>query len=275
MVLVGAWASKATAADKIALMARSVFERAGGTDKGLEQIKFKAARAKIDEALDRLAAHGILGGDNPPQAVIKRDLTKKDPISRTDFLQYFRGLASERDLELRRKQAELAAAQANAAGAAADAARQQALAQEEEARAREAVDRANQDERERDRDTQNAQLQNQNLLLEQQLLRERLAELEWYRRHPNQICPDRKPQIKSTGALPTRQVATTGPQAGRGGNNVPPMTPTGPAARGVGGGTVTGNQPTAAQGPRAGNGASGAGGRGNSSSSSDKGRSKK
>ena len=62
IVLVGAWASTATAADRI-VVARSVFERAGGTDKGLMQVKFKAARVKIDDALDRLAAEGILGGD--------------------------------------------------------------------------------------------------------------------------------------------------------------------------------------------------------------------
>ena len=232
IVFVGAWASTATAADRIALMARSVFERAGGTDKGLMQIRFKAARAKIDDALDRLAAEGILGGDTAPQAVIKRDISNKDPILRTDFLQYFRGLASERDLELRRKHAELAAAQANAAGAAADAERQQALAQEEEARAQEAINDANQNER--DCDPQIKLIENPILLVERQLLRERLVELEWYRLHPNQICPDRKPHIKSTDASPTRQVGTTaGPQSSRGGNDVPPLTTTGPGGAGI------------------------------------------
>jgi hypothetical protein len=265
------WTPTANGADKIAIMARSVFERAGGTDKGLPQSKFRASQTKIVDALDRLAADGILGGEPPPQPVIKRDLSKKDSISRTDFLQYFRGLASERDLELRRKQAELAAGQANAA---ADAARRQAQAREAaaraaeaEAQAQEAIDRPNQTASDPDLDAINRQLEYQNQLLEQQLLKERWAELEWYRLHPNQLYPDRKSQGASTNSPPAWQgVAIVGPQANQGGKSVPPLTTNGPGGQRFG---TPGPQQNSAQGTRVGGGANGAVGSASSSSQAD------
>ena len=105
-------AASANAKDKIAVNARAVFTKAGGTTKdGLSQKQFQAADEKISDALDRMARDGIIGGATPPQVVIKRDLSKKEKISYTEFLQYFRGLASERDLQIRRTLVDQAVAQ--------------------------------------------------------------------------------------------------------------------------------------------------------------------
>ncbi len=70
---------------------------------------------RIDDALDRLARDGLIGGDVPPPMVVKRDLSKKEKIDYTEFLQYFRGLASERDLQLRRELVDQAVATKGAA----------------------------------------------------------------------------------------------------------------------------------------------------------------
>ena len=92
--------SSAVGSDKIAINAKSVFEKAGGTSKsGLSQKQLQAADALIAAALDRLTRDGTIGGATLPAVVGKPDLFKKEKITFTEFLDYFRGLASERDLK--------------------------------------------------------------------------------------------------------------------------------------------------------------------------------
>jgi hypothetical protein len=216
-------------------MAKAVYQRAGGTSKGLSQSKFKDAQDKIDDALDRLAADGVIGGDTAPTVIVVRDLSKKDPISSAEFLQYFRGRASERDLEIRRKLVDAAVGQAGAAAAAANAMRQQALAQQAAAQAQQAAAQAQQAQfdADRDRDTNNGsqaainQLQAQNAELEMQL---RAMELNWYQQHkapidvPHTGGGANQPRTVGGGAGAVTRPVVTAP-----GN---PKTPTNPGLTG-------------------------------------------
>ena len=89
--------SSAVGSDKIAINAKSVFEKAGGTSKhGLSQKQLQAADAIIAAALDRLARDGILGGATLPAVVRKPDLSKKETITDKEFLDYFRWLVRSR-----------------------------------------------------------------------------------------------------------------------------------------------------------------------------------
>jgi hypothetical protein len=173
----------ARAIDKIASNANAVFTKAGGTKKeGMTQKQFQAAENQINAALDRLARAGEIGGNVAPPLVLKRDLSMKEIITDTEFVQYFRGLASERDLQLRREIVDQAIAQQGAAQAAAQAAWEAA----QERRAEERADR-NRD----DWDDERIRRENEELLWRNQ-------ELMWYLQHPRQPLPTPNSKPAST-----------------------------------------------------------------------------
>jgi hypothetical protein len=187
-IVAAAAPSSAVGSDKIAVNAKSVFEKAGGTSKyGLSQKQLQAADAIIAAALDRLARDGTLGGATPPAVVIKRDLSKKEMITYAEFLDYFRGLVSEQDLKIRRALVDQALAQSGAAQAAADAAA---------AEARRAAAIA-----EIDRDPSGYDAKADGVRLENIILQQRNAELLWYLQHPNQVVPH--PETNASNRQPT------------------------------------------------------------------------
>ncbi len=193
------------AIDKIATNAKAVFTKAGGTTKyGLTKEQFQAAEAKISDAINRMARDGIIGGAVAPPVAIKRDLSKKEKITDKEFLDYFRGLASEQDLKIRRALVDQAVAEQAAAQAAAGtaiAAAQQAAADAEAAR------REAQAERELDgADSEQA------LLDREELIR---LELNWYLEHPKQ--PWHRPNSTPSNVPPSSQLGVTGSGAGSAG----------------------------------------------------------
>ncbi len=120
------------AVDRIKTNANTIFANAGGTSKGwLSQKQFQAAEKKIDDAMNRLVRDGTIGSDPAPEIVVKPDLSKKERISWDDFLQYFKGLATQRDLQIRRARVDQALAQQGTAEAAA----KEAWANEQQAEA--------------------------------------------------------------------------------------------------------------------------------------------
>jgi hypothetical protein len=145
----------------------------------MTQKQFQAAENAIDDALDRLARAGVIGGDVAPPMVLVRDLSMKEIITYSDFVQYFRGLASERDLQLRREAVDQAAAQQGAAQAAAQAAWEALHAEEFLERERERADR---DRDDHDRDDRRVRRENEEL-------QRRNQELMWYLQHPRQLVP--------------------------------------------------------------------------------------
>jgi hypothetical protein len=194
------------AADKIVTNAQAIFAKAGGTKKdGMTQKQFQAAENRIDDALDRLTRDGVIGGDMPPPLVFKRDLSKKEKIDYTEFLQYFRGLASERDLQLRRELVDRAVAKKWAAQAAAEAAWENAQELRAEALAEWERQQANRD---RDDDSrQDRQIRDENAELQR-----RNAELAWYLQHPRQPVP--QPESKPTNSQQAQNGSTPGGSTG-------------------------------------------------------------
>jgi hypothetical protein len=210
------------AIDKIATNAKAVFTKAGGTTKeGLTKEQFHAAEAKISDAINRMARDGIIGGAVAPPVAIKRDLSKKDKITYLEFLDYFRGIASEQDLKIRRALVDQAVAEQAAAQAAAGtaiAAAQQAAADAEAAR------REAQAERERDgAESEQARLDREDREL--QLIR---LELMWYLEHPKQ--PWHRPNSTPSNVPPSGQLGVAasgagGAGAGAGSGNPKPGKP--------------------------------------------------
>ena len=204
--------SSAVGSDKIAVNAKSVFEKAGGTSKyGLSQKQLQAADAIIAAALDRLARDGTLGGATPPAVVIKPDLSKKETITYAEFLDYFRGLVSEQDLRIRRALVDQALAQSGAAQAAADA----AAAEAQRAAAVAEIDR--------DRSGYDAEADRIRI---DTMLQQRNAELLWYLQHPNQVVPH--PETKASNRQPTigqNTAAANGNSAAKG-TDATPVQPT-------------------------------------------------
>jgi hypothetical protein len=174
---------KARAIDKIASNANAIFIKAGGTKKdGMTQMQFQAAENQIDDALDRLARAGVIGGEVPPAAALARDLSLKEIITYTEFVQYFRGLASERDLQLRREMVDQAIAQQGAARAAAEAAW-------EAARERRVEELLLREEERADRDRDETKRDEGRIRRENEELQRRNQELMWYLQHPRQPLP--------------------------------------------------------------------------------------
>jgi hypothetical protein len=188
----------ARAIDKIASNANAIFTKAGGTKKeGMTQKQFQAAENQINAALDRLARAGVIGGNVAPPLVLKRDVSMKEIITDPEFVQYFRGLASERDLQLRREMVDQAIAQQGAAQAAAQAAW--------EATRRHAEERADRDRDEANRDDERIRRENEELQW-------RIQELMWYVKHPRQPLPtpDNKPANTQQAQNGTNQGGSTG-----------------------------------------------------------------
>ena len=214
--------SSAVGSDKIAINAKSVFEKAGGTSKsGLSQKQLQAADALIAAALDRLTRDGTIGGATLPAVVGKPDLSKKEKITYTEFLDYFRGLASERDLKIRRALVDQALAQPGAAQAAADAAAAEA---QRAAAIAEIASRDAQADRDLNDDNADAdRIRRENLELEL-----RNAELKWYLQHPNQVVPH--PETKVSNPPPTsgQNTPVQSPTIGRPTFHRPPVVTTNP-----------------------------------------------
>jgi hypothetical protein len=204
--------SSAAGSDKIAVNAKSVFEKAGGTSKyGLSQKQLQAADAIIAAALDRLARDGTLGGATPPAVVIKRDLSKKETITYAEFLDHFRGLVSEQDLKIRRALVDQALAQSGAAQAAADA----AAAEAQRAAAIAGIDR----------DLSRYDSEADRVRIENIMLQQRNAELLWYLQHPNQVVPH--PETNASNRQPAsgqNTAASNGNSAAKGTDATPAQT---------------------------------------------------
>jgi hypothetical protein len=189
----------ARAIDKIVSNANAVFTKAGGKKKeGMTQQQFQAAENQINDALDRLARAGVIGADAPPPLVLKRDLSMQEIISDAEFVQYFRGLASERDLQLRREMVDQAIAQQGAAQAAAQAAWEAALE-------RWAAERDDRDRHEANREERRIRRENEELEMRNQ-------ELMWYLQHPRQPLPtpNNKPASTQQAQNGTNSGGSTG-----------------------------------------------------------------
>ncbi len=251
------------AVDKITSNANAVFTKAGGTRKeGMTQKQFQAAENQIDDALDRLARVGVIGGNVPPPLVMVRDLSMNEVITYTDFVQYFRGLASERDLQLRRQMVDQAVAQQGAAQAAAQAA-WDAL------RERQAEEFLERQEDRADRDRDDAKRDDGRIRWENEELQRRNQELMWYLQHPRQPLPvpnntPANTQQAQTGTNPAGVTGgSTGGPIGAGRPYTGPRT--GPITRPFGVASATNDQrstpsagpgPSGAAGPKADKGAS-------------------
>jgi hypothetical protein len=210
------------AIDKIATNARAVFTKAGGTTEyGLTQKQFQAAEAKISDAINRMARDRIIGGAVAPPPARKGDLSKKEKITYQEFLDYFRGLASEEDLKIRRALVDQALAQPGAAQAAADAAAAEAqrAAAIAEIASRDA--QADRDLNAYDADADRIRRENFELEL-------RNAELKWYLQHPNQVVPH--PETNASNPQPTsgQNTPVQPPTIGRPTVHRPPVVTTNP-----------------------------------------------
>jgi hypothetical protein len=208
IVVAAATPATALGSDKIAVNAKAVFDRAGGTGKnGLSQKQFQAADEKIAAAMDRLVRDGTLGGPVPPTVVFKHDLSKKEKITYPEFLEYFKGLASEQDLKVRRALVDQALAQAGAAQAAADA----AMAEAQRAAADAEIARLN---AQADRDRSGYDAEADRIRQENIALQQFNAELMWYLQHPNQVVPHPQSTSPSPRAANGQNTATTNGPAG-------------------------------------------------------------